>query len=413
MKRLIAVLAAVTVMSSIASAELLKNFKYDGSLEVNAYNVDNATDFDSDTDDKNGKVDTRLILNMGFDLNDDANAVVTLTKNDRQWGTGSQNGDNIQTNVWVDQAYLNLKGVMGLDHRVGRQFYGNPGDLVIYYGPKMWPYQTNIGAISAIDAWVGSYKYNDWEFTALLGKDVNAAGNMGENLSAFDVKTKLSGFDLNAYYYYKSNNNTADSHLGLIGLRAGYDMSKFVNGLSLSGEYDANNGSNNTTNKDYKGSAYKLNANYSMSLAGKLGLKAEYAYLSGQDTSSDNKVFTPINGDYRPGIIANGYGTSAAYLGAVGTGNKVLSLGANWTPSAIEKLNIAVDYVNLKVAEENAGMNDTIGNECDLTLTWTHSDKLSLKGYYAFLSPDEDNAKAILGKDDAETMLGAAFVVKF
>jgi hypothetical protein len=28
-----------------------------------------------------------------------------------------------------------------MDHKLGRQFYGNPGDLVIYYGPKMWPYQ--------------------------------------------------------------------------------------------------------------------------------------------------------------------------------------------------------------------------------------------------------------------------------
>ncbi|HOL62259.1 MAG TPA: hypothetical protein PK103_02705, partial [Elusimicrobiales bacterium] len=81
----------------------------------------------------------------------------------------------------------------------------------------------------------------------------------------------------------------------------------------------------------------------------------------------------------------------------------------NWTPSAMEKLNIAATYYNMKVAEKNTGMKDTLGNEVDLVATWKHSDNLSLKGYYAMLKPEKDNA----GTDDAYTALGAAFVLKF
>jgi hypothetical protein len=46
MKKLVSILTAVAILTSVASAQLLKNFKLDGSsLEVNAYNLNNA-DFD-------------------------------------------------------------------------------------------------------------------------------------------------------------------------------------------------------------------------------------------------------------------------------------------------------------------------------------------------------------------------------
>jgi hypothetical protein len=90
MKKILAMVTAVAVVSSVASAQLIKNFKlHESMLEVNAYNINNA-DFDDNSGDKKGDVDTRLILNMSFDLNDDANVVVTLVKNNRQWGTGSE-----------------------------------------------------------------------------------------------------------------------------------------------------------------------------------------------------------------------------------------------------------------------------------------------------------------------------------
>jgi len=445
MKKLLTAVTAVAILSSVASAELLKNFKYNGSLEVNGYNINNA-DFDKNVSDKYGDVDTRLMLNMGFDLNDDANAVVTIVKDNRQWGTESEriNGDatndeGILNNLYIDQAYLNLKGVIGIDHKVGRQFYGNPGDLVIYYGPKMWPYQVKFGDVSAIDAWVGTYNYKDWTFTGILGKEFRETGNMGTNLSGLDVKTKIDRFNLNAYYYYNVDNSTttpASDKLGLYGLRANWDCN-YVEGLNIGGEYDQNDGSDENR-AEYKGYAWKVNAGYTTDkLAGKLGLKAEYAYLSGENASTTTtRAYTPINNDYRPGIISDGFGLSKDYLlvdpndptkgPRIGTGAKVFKVGANWTPEKLSKLNIAFDYINAKVAtqrsldnnlvSDSALKNTTLGNEYDFVATWNHSDNVSVKGYYAMFKPEKANVKEDDKKvkhDDMETALGAALVVKF
>jgi len=424
MKKILAIVAAVAVVSSVASAQLLKNFKLDGSsLEINAYNLNNA-DFNKDNPDKTGDVDTRLILNMSFDLNEDANAVVTVVKNNRQWGTGPEriNGnatadEGILNNLYVEQAYINLKGVLGMDHKLGRQFYGNPGDLVIYYGPKMWPYQQgNVGDVDAIDAWVGMYNYKDWAFTGIMGKEAAGAGNdMGTNLSGIDIKKKIDRFNLNAYYYYRVDNTNTD-HLGLYGFRANWEC-KYLEGLNLGLEYDHNAGSDSNYNK-YKGYAYKINAGYTTDkVAGKLGLNAEYAYLSGDNNNADKdyKTYTSIADDYRPGIIYGGNNwidwNNYKYTG---DGDKIMKLGLNWTPEKLNKLNLAFDYINFKAAEKETNMTeDTLGNEYDIVATWNHSDKVSLKGYYAMFKPEKKNLKGTNPTDDMETMLGAAFVVKF
>jgi hypothetical protein len=55
---------------------------------------------------------------------------------------------------------------------------------------------------------------------------------------------------------------------------------------------------------------------------------------------------------------------------------------------------------------------DTLGNEYDIVATWNHSDKISLKGYYAMFKPEKKNLK-VTNPGDMETMLGGAFVIKF
>jgi len=415
MKKILAIVAAVTVVSSVASAQLLKNFKlHDSLLEVNAYNLNNA-DFNDNQGDKKGDVDTRLMLNMSFDLNDDANTVVTVVKNNRQWGDGQapENLNALQNNIKVHQAYVNLKGVLGMDHKLGRQFYGDPGDLVIYYGPKMWPYQKYIGNVNAIDAFVPMYNYKDWAFTGIIGKEVNTPNDMGTNLSGIDIKKKIDRFNLNAYYYYKVD-NTAKDQLGLYGFRANWEF-KYLEGLNLGLEYDRNAGSDSNYNK-YKGYAYKVNAGYTTDkVAGKLGLNAEYAYLSGDNNTTDtnNKTYTSIADDYRPGIIVGGLWVNPLNYNYLGDGDKIIKLGLNWTPEKLNKLNLAFDYINFKAAKKTTGMTeDTFGNEYDIVATWNHSDKISLKGYYAMFKPEKKNLN-VTNPGDMETMLGGAFVIKF
>ncbi|HNT97713.1 MAG TPA: hypothetical protein PKK31_05540, partial [Elusimicrobiales bacterium] len=162
MKKLIAMLALLAFAGNIASAELLKNFKYDGKLEVHGYSLNNA-DYNKNAQDKRGETETRVQINAGFDLNDDADAVVSLVKNNREYDENGEDVNTVQNNLFFEQAYVNLKGVFGLDHKVGRQYYGEAGDLVIYYGPRTWPYTRLMTALTpAIDAWTGWYKNDNW-----------------------------------------------------------------------------------------------------------------------------------------------------------------------------------------------------------------------------------------------------------
>lgn len=424
MKKAMSVLALLALVGNVANAELLKNFKYDGKIEVNAYNIDNA-DFNKKLTDKKGFVDTRVMVNAGFDLNEDVNAVVTAVKENRQYGQNSENvsdgigGNGLLDNVYFEQAYLNLKGVIGIDHKLGRQFYGEAGDMVIYYGPRMWPY-TSPMSLTAIDGWTGWYKTNglglDWDFNAIIAKQKQAtAPNAGKddiNVSGLNVKTSVKDVNLNAYVYQKNDNNTnlgQNDYLTLLGIRANYAIPQVKN-LLVAAEYDMNMGQETKTDMKHQGYAYKANVDYSMDLYGKLGVNAEYVFQSGDDkANTKDESFHAINSDYRPGIImGGGYETTLVYAAADGL--VTYNVGANWTPSKLEKLNVAAKYYDFSADNnKNTFAKKHVGSELDVVATWMHSANVDVKGYYAMFMPEKKNVV----KDDAETMMGAAFVVKF
>jgi hypothetical protein len=418
MKKVIGMLAVVALANSMASAELLKNFKADGNVEVNAYSVNNK-DFNKDASDKTANTDTRVMLNMGFDLNEDVNAVVSAVKLNRQYGTGHENTDNLTANVFFEQAYLNLKNVFGIDHKLGRQYYGNAGDMVIYYGPATMPYTAKFTpSISAIDGWTGWYKFNvlnrDWNVNAIIAKENNGGTTYPSkdiNVTGVNVKTNVDRWNLNAYYYQKVDQKTAakTNYLDVAGARANWEC-MFVKNLNIGAEYDMNMGTNRNTATDYKGYAYKANVDYSMDLAGKLAFNGEYAVWSGDKNlaDKDNKKFQAINGDYRPGIIMGGGFVGAA--GTAGTGSTTYNVGANWTPEKLNKLNFGAKYYNFSTTEKNTAADKHLGNEVDVMATWTHSASVSVSGYYAMFSPEKKNVGA---NHDTENMMGALFNVKF
>jgi hypothetical protein len=415
----------------VASAELLKNFKYDGQLDVNAYSYNNA-DFNKDAQDATSNTDTRVMINAGFDLNDDVDAVVSVIKNERQYGEGSQTvndangnsntGNGIMDSLFVEQAYVNLKGVFGLDHKLGRQYYGEQGDMVLYVGPGTWPYAAKfIPGLAAIDGWTGWYSNDNWKVNAIMGK-LNNGGtttpSTDVNLSGINASTKFMDIDLNGYYYEAADKNTAVKidHTGLLGIRAKYAVPAVEN-LNVAAEYDMNTGSD--FNKpaigyEHKGSAYKLNADYSMDFMGKLGFEGEYVYQSGDETANKkDTAFTSINGDYRPGIIMGaGFMTKASYYTAgvlKGSGIVTYNLGANWNPEKMEKLTVAAKYYDFSADKKSTLTDKHYGSEFDLCANWMHSENVGVKAYYAMFMPEKDNTVT----DDAQTMMGAAFNVKF
>ncbi|OGR45552.1 MAG: hypothetical protein A2X35_04170 [Elusimicrobia bacterium GWA2_61_42] len=424
MKKVIAMLALVALTGNIASAELLKNFKYDGKIDVNAYNANNA-DFNKKVSDKISDVDTRVQLNMGFDLNEDVNAVVSIVKLNREYGDAKENANTIQAQLVFEQAYLNLKNVFGLDHKLGRQYYGNAGDMVVYYGPMAWPFPTKYAPTSpAVDGWTGWYKFNglgrDWDLHAILAKEdaTNTAASANDSdVSGINAKTTLMDISLNGYVYHKNDKKFVagtSNYLDVLGIKAKYAIPQVKN-LNVAAEYAQNMGKDlNKPAAGYKhqGFAYKVNADYSMDFMGKLGFEGEYYFASGDEKNNTGDTeFTSINGDYRPGIISGGGFLTDVNFTTKGSGQVVYNVGANWTPSKLEKLNVAAKYYNFS-ADKKAGLvKKYYGSETDVVATWTHSANVDVKGYYAMVMPEKDNT--VSTKDNAQTMMGAAFCVKF
>lgn len=414
MKKAIGILALLVFAGNIASAELLKNFKATGQIEVNAYNTNNA-DFNKNANDKTGKADTRVQINAGFDLNEDVSAVVSAVKCNQQYGrTNGENAVNgALDNFTFEQAYLNLKGVFGLDHKLGRQYYGEAGDMIVYYGPAMWPYTSPITlANPAIDGWTSAYTYGNWDFGAIVANQLQGNANGRQNIAVHGVTamTKVIDISLKGYVYQKNDNNTSagsNDYLNVFGLKGKYAI-PMVKNLNVAAEFAMNTGKMTNGGLKHKGMAYKLNADYGMDLLGKLGFNAEYYFASGDGNGTDkgDSTFRTINGDFRPGVMMGG-GFVAA--NGASTGSSMIAAGANWSPEMVSKLNIAVKYYNFSADQKRTNAEKHLGNEYDLVATWTHSENVAVKGYAAMFQNEKKN----FATDDAQTMMGAALEVKF
>ncbi len=412
MKKVIGMLAVLAFGSSMASAELLKNLKYDGSLEVNSVTGQKSlTPGKSDF----SNINSRLMLGLNFDLNEDLNAQVTAVKSDyRYYGTNSQTVNDLENNITFAEAYVNMKNVLWINHKVGRQFYGKAGDIVIYYGPS---YQ-NTGAIanytvSSLDGWYGEWNKDKWMVTGLAGKvsENSLISPLDKNLYGVTGSYAFSEIVKPAVYIYQSDDRSLGKHdtLDVIGVKA---EGKYE-GVGYKAEYAMDAGKNKNTMVKYTGSALKVNADYGLDLkaAGKFNFMGEFAMGSGDKASATkNEGFTAISGNYLPGMIYGAYGVGATN----GLNNlTTFNVGANYTPKQVEKLTVCAKFFNFAYTEKTATTATpagatAIGNELDLGATWKHSENVSIKASYAMFSP---NKKFM--DHSAETLMGLNLNLKF
>lgn len=446
MKKLIAILALIALTGNIASAELLKNFKYDGKIEVNTYQVRNM-DYSDAAKDKENDTNTRVQLNAGFDLNDDVDAVVSAVKSNRQYGNAAagastaEHANTVLNNFFFEQAYLNLKGVLGMDHKLGRQYYGNEGDLMIYYGPQGMPYNygtfaTNGLGVVGLDGWSSGYSWDNLHMGFLLATDENDTGTAPDaDKDIFGVTAKYDMSDdmkLGGYVYqYTSQANDVagpNDVLRAIGVKA----NGMFSGFKYHAELAKNMGTNNRnvynlggkTSNDYTGMGFLANASYEMDMSGKLVLMGEFASGSGDDntaaTDDESSIFYAINSDYRPGIIWGGNFISGAQGGAGISNLTTWNVGAMWTPESQEKLTLKAKLYSFAPTEDTGLTYDAYGTEFDLCANWQHSENVGVKAYYAMFMPDKeyvdirnDATNDGDGTDDILSVIGAAFNVKF
>ncbi|MDO9513985.1 MAG: hypothetical protein Q7J59_05185, partial [Elusimicrobiota bacterium] len=148
------VVMAMFALSSLATAaSVLDGLKLSGEITVNKVSVNNEEKASGVGDDYRSESTVRTMINMDMKLADDMDARVVLTKNNRQFGTGSEDLNTVQSQVFADNAYIKVQKLFDIiDLKVGRMFYGERNALAIYYGPS---YDYALG-VSAIDGYLAN-----------------------------------------------------------------------------------------------------------------------------------------------------------------------------------------------------------------------------------------------------------------
>lgn len=362
---------AMILPTASVNAELLKNFKLSGQLDLQATSAYNVTDFAQRRDlpanagaarnDRIGDMQTRLMVGLDWDLLDDVHSKVSLTKNDRSWGTVGANGHgnaisqpvdgsgagNLLGRLFIDQAYVKIDKVFGaVDTTLGRQYYGTSGDLVVYFGPSdkaLWGMPVN-----ALDTARFDWSNDTVGLTGVVGKiaganTTNAAiPNAGTDLRGLVASIKASeSITAGAYVYHQVThalgasgaaptqgggavgaNGGKNDYLWVTGLKGKWTMGGLWTAAEFAKNFGSNRGSTavkNAAARSYVGWAAKLDGGYKADVSGIGALQGwgHFGYGSGDGdaNSGHNNGFVAINGDYRPGSI---YGRFSAGQGAPG-----------------------------------------------------------------------------------------------
>ncbi|MFA5161524.1 MAG: alginate export family protein [Elusimicrobiales bacterium] len=412
MKKLMAatLVGALMAVALPAKAEVLKNFKTSGEVAVSGVMAQNAQTLSPVTGSYNDSYRntlSRIIYGMSFDLLDDLHANLTLTKNDRYYGDAAQNLAGIENTVYVQEANVVLDKLFGLQAKIGRQFYGDEKDMVIYYGPTHGTEKLDVSALDAMrfdwntdknalqvvwakaargtvytdgdTAILGArdmYKFNDmlnvggYVYNRRIGQtqDVTAvtAPNMSsDNLYVFGAKAtgKVSGVD----YYAEAAGNLGHNHnVGSIGT-PGNDA-------------------------DYNGYAFLAKAAYNLKVdaVGAINPRAQLFYGSGNQEGTNSHVtdgmknsnFTAIHPDLRMGLIYGnadgGSFNSANYAQPASLANRnIINVGVDYTPEKLAKLTASLDYFMFGVNTTSVSAKD-LGTEADLGLAYKYAENVTL-----------------------------------
>lgn len=469
---------AVILSSAPANAEILRNFRLSGQLDVQATSARNVLDLATSpstvvgggvnaakpNNDRLGNVQTRTMVTMDWDLLDDVHSKVTLTKNDRTWGTSganpvfnpnqSANSQSITSGastaildqIYVDQAYFKVDKIAGqVDLTLGRQFYGESGDIVAYWGPsdKAWYGMP----VDTLDAARADWMPVDW-FAATgiagveKGSQVNETDKADVDVRGLNLVARLGDSFSNSLYLWNKLTHAVgalgtnpgvgtdggkNDNLYLVGYRAKLSLW----GFWLKGEFDQNFGDNrqNVANAQtaeaahYEGWASMGDIGWrgESDNAGMLSFWGQAAIGSGRQNTRENvdDGFHAINPDYRPGSIwgrfaansaFNGLGSGVAGLSGAGAespltspsdnnslSNRVIwGAGVKMSPAVANKAILGVSWWDYRLDRfaQQPGMtqypfhgNRHIGSELDVDLIWQHSDNVAFATGWGTFQP--------------------------
>ncbi|PIV19337.1 MAG: hypothetical protein COS41_00965, partial [Elusimicrobia bacterium CG03_land_8_20_14_0_80_50_18] len=244
------VMTAMFALSSVATAaSVLDGLKLSGEMTVNKVQVKNENTAAVGGDDYRSESRSRIMLNMAMPLNDDVDARVVLSKNNRKYGQAEENLTNVQTQLDVVNAYVKVQGLFDLiDLKAGRMFYGKQGDLAMYYGPG---YDYGLG-VSALDGYLASaeiaginVKYLDAKVAEMAPTADSDVDLQGLVLSPVD---KIADMVSGEFYAYKNVDNLpVSTHDRDTTLLYGIKAAAEVGGVDVNAEYAMNGGEDETT----------------------------------------------------------------------------------------------------------------------------------------------------------------------
>lgn len=412
MKKLLTILAAVMLLGLVVPAfSAVENVKVGGDIVVkgiyrNNFDMTKKAAVVGAAGDGNSYIYTGARVYVSAELSDNVSAMVRFI-DERDW-SGLVGVDVASRVVLTDLAYVKVSDLVvpGLNLTVGRQEIQIGDGLVVgsqYRAGNNFvasSYYYDYGLQKAFDAIKVDYAFTaaPVTVTAFKAKITEAydngvvavpffgpLGNANDgDLYGLDVVIKGESVTVNPYYVYEtiSVNGTQDSNiLSTAGIKAAWNP---MEALALSGEYAKQFGSNKTVvgNPDYEGWALVLGASYKFNTNMAPVVSAMYADFSGQKaTATDIKQWVPVfpsNIASRVGKIAYpalfAGGEGALVLGG-GSGVRTLKLGLALQPT--EKVGLTLDWFNLTAKETPTGVDDSVGNEIDLGITYQYSEDLS------------------------------------
>jgi len=311
-----------------------------------------------------------------------------------------------QANVAMDK----LIGNVGV--KIGRQFYGDEGDMIIYYGPV---HGTEKMEISAVDAMRFDYNTDKNALHLFYGKTSRGAAAYTDSDTAIlgvrDAYKYSDKFDFGGYVYNRRNGMTQNTvgvvtpgidsdSLYVIGLKAGgktrnIDYQVEVAG-NLGNSYAVGSAVTPGYAATYNGYAVMAKVGYNTKMGfGALNPRASFFYGSGNQEGTNSHVsdgqknsnFTTINSDLRYGLIfgsANGGGFNApsAQLNSYGqqtalANRNIINIGVDYTPETLSKLTVGLDYFIFGINNTTVTQKD-LGTELDLGLKYKCSENISL-----------------------------------
>jgi|GEM_PF-1454914 len=281
----------------------------------------------------------------------------------------SREADSYSEKFRFREAYLRVGELLPhTEIRIGRQFYGDAGSSVLYFGPGYYtPEALESGYLDAasLNFEAGGFRFkavyavvNENEFSrAYRDGDYDVyVKNIAGFQAGLDMTESLSA-DIYMYDNRAGDNPAAGTHLGIYGGQLAFSSGcgSFSAGVfkNYQGGFFRNNNS---------GWAFRTEGNYEKS-AGTFKTNARLAFFHAERDYSSY-------GDYAPGLVLSFYDPVSV---PDGTDKQIINPGLDLTPAFLGGITVSLDYL----AVRDGGK--WFGGEYDITAAYRASENIEFQ----------------------------------